>query len=83
MDEKILKTAPELERLILNEIRRHAVCAGITAVTVREGGTDKESNWDVAGIYTPDDAAAAAALKQTYELLPLSQLVPDDDLVGD
>ena len=33
---KQLKTAPELERLILIEVRRHAICSGVAAVTVRE-----------------------------------------------
>src|ERR1700692_3105902 len=47
---KRLKPAPELERLILLEMRRHAVCAGIAAVTVRETSDQPETNWAVAHI---------------------------------
>ena len=44
---KRLKTAPELERLILVELRRHAICAGLAAVTVREVTGVAQSNWEV------------------------------------
>lgn len=77
---KRLKTAPELERLILIEIRRHAVCAGVAAVTVREVAGGALSNWEVAhlnalgGAVPPPCrnlcAATVAKLQQDYELMP-------------
>jgi hypothetical protein len=77
---KRLKTAPELERLILVEMRRHAICAGLVAVTVREVAGASQSNWEVAhlnalGGEVPAPCrslcmAAAARLQQEYELLP-------------
>jgi hypothetical protein len=84
---KRLKTAPELERLILLEMHRHAVCAGIAAVTVREASDQAETNWVVAHISTRGGAvpppcqsiclAAAAKLQQEYELLPAFELDMD------
>jgi hypothetical protein len=77
---KRLKTAPELERMILIEMRRHAVCAGVAAVTVREAADRAGTNWEVAHInalggQVPPACrahcmAAAARLQQDYELLP-------------
>ena len=77
---KRLKTAPELERLILVEMRRHAICAGPVAVTVREVAGASQPNWEVAhlnalGGEVPAPCrslcmAAAARLQQEYELLP-------------
>jgi hypothetical protein len=43
---KTLKTAPELERYILNELRNCAACNCITAVTVSEADR-ADSNWEV------------------------------------
>ena len=84
---KRLKTAPELERLILLEMRRHAVCAGVAAVTVRETSDRAETNWAVAHINALGGAvpapcrsictAAAAKLQQEYELLPEFELDMD------
>jgi hypothetical protein len=81
------KTAPELERLILLEMRRHAVCAGIAAVTVRETDDRAETNWTVAHINALGGAvpapcqsvcqAAVAKLQQDYELLPEFELDMD------
>jgi hypothetical protein len=83
-----LKTASHLERMILLDIRRHALCDGISAVTVRP--TADAMSWEVADIHAPGGAvpaacraicmAAAAELRQHYDLLPESQLVPDYDL---
>jgi hypothetical protein len=77
---KRLKTAPELERLILLEMHRHAVCAGVAAVTVRETSDRGETNWAVAHINARGGAvpapcqsacaAAVARLQREYELLP-------------
>jgi hypothetical protein len=77
---KRLKTAPELERLVLLEMHRHAVCAGIAAVTVREASGRAGTNWDIAHINArggPVPApcqnicmAAVAKLQQEYTLLP-------------
>jgi hypothetical protein len=77
---KRLKTAPELERMLLIEMRRHAVCAGVAAVTVREASTVAGSNWEVAHINAlggqvpaPCHAicmATADKLREEFELLP-------------
>ena len=83
------KTASHLERLILSELRRHAICSGVTAVTVRETADGK--SWEIADIYTPGGGgvlvpcrevclAAAVALREQFDLLPETELVPDDDL---
>jgi hypothetical protein len=84
---KRLKTAPELERLILLEMRRHAVCAGVAAVTVCETSDRAETNWAVAHINALGGVvpapcqrictAAAAKLQQEYELLPEFELDMD------
>ena len=84
---KRLKTAPELERLILLEMRRHAVCAGIAAVTVRETSDQAGTNWAVAHINALGGAvpapcrslcaAAVMTLQQEYELLPEFELDMD------
>src|SRR4051812_13128212 len=44
---RTLKTAPELERYILNELRNCAACKSVTAVTVALAGRP-DSNWEVA-----------------------------------
>jgi hypothetical protein len=77
---KRLKTAPELERLIMLEMHRHAVCAGVAAVTVREAADQAQTNWTLAHISAPGGAVpapcqsiclvAVAKLQQEYELLP-------------
>jgi hypothetical protein len=82
------KTAAHLERMVLTEIRRYALCSGVSAVTVRE--TADGTSWEVAELYGPGGTvppacreiglAAAAELRKDYDLLPESELVPDDDL---
>jgi hypothetical protein len=77
---KQLKTAPELERLILVAMRRHGVCAGVAAVTVREAFDTPGTNWEVFHINAPGghipapcrDACATAvtALREEFDLLP-------------
>jgi hypothetical protein len=84
---KRLKTAPELERLILLEMRRHSVCAGVAAVTVRETSDQSGTNWVIAHINALGGAvpapcqsictAAVAKLQQEYELLPEFELDMD------
>jgi hypothetical protein len=81
------KTAPELERLILLEMHRHAVCAGIAAVTVRETSGQAGTNWAIAHINALGGAvpapcrslctAVVARLQQEYELLPEFELDMD------
>jgi hypothetical protein len=83
-----LKTATHLERMVLTEMRRHALCAAISAVTVRS--TADGASWEIADIYAPGGSvpppcrelclAAARELRKHYDLLPEGQLVPDDDL---
>ncbi|MCC6888999.1 MAG: hypothetical protein IT536_10740 [Hyphomicrobiales bacterium] len=75
---KTLKTAPELERLILNELRRCAACTGIAAVTVSPAARP-DANWEVshvaaAGGTVPPACAelcdeAAFLLRQRYDLV--------------
>ncbi len=75
-----LKTAPELERMILLEMRRHAVCSGVAAVTVGEASDRAGTNWEVAHINGLGGSvpapcreicmAVAAKLQQEFELLP-------------
>jgi hypothetical protein len=84
---KRLKTAPELERLIMLEMHRHAVCAGVAAVTVREATGQPQTNWTLAHVNTRGGAvpapcqslclAAVARLQQEYELLPEFELDMD------
>ena len=74
------KTAPELERLILVELGRHAVCAGIVAVTVCEAPDANGTNWEIGHIQALGGVVpvacqslcmdAAARLQQEFELLP-------------
>lgn len=83
-----LKTAAHLERMILIEMRRHAICDGISAVTVRELADGK--GWEVTDIHSPGGAvsgacrdiclAAAAELRDHYDILPERDLAPDDEL---
>jgi hypothetical protein len=83
-----LKTASHLERMILNEMRRCAICDSVSAVTVRP--TADGSSWEVADLYAPGGTvradcravaiAAAEALREQYDLLPEEHLVPDYDL---
>jgi hypothetical protein len=82
---KILKTAPELERYILIELRNCAACNSITAVTValaeRPG-----SNWEVAhlnalGGVVPNVCreicdAAVARLRERYDLV--TEIEPEE-----
>jgi hypothetical protein len=86
--DKRLKTAPELERMIMVEMRRHAICAGVQALTVR--ATADRTSWEVADIRVPGNAVpaacreicdnAAADLRARYDLLSEDQLTPDYDL---
>lgn len=83
-----LKTAQHLERMIRVEMRRHAICDGVSAVTVSELADGK--GWEVTDIHAPGGAvsaacrdiclAAAAALRERYDILPERDLAPDDDL---
>ena len=84
-----LKTAPEIERLVLARITRHAVCAGISAVTVREDPNGEKGSWQVSDLFVPGGvvpetcraacADAVMSLQQEYALLPLDQLEADDE----
>jgi hypothetical protein len=83
-----LKTASHLERMLLLGLRRYALCDGVTAVTVRESADG--TSWEVADLHGPGAmvppacrkicATLADELREQYDLLPESQLVPDDDL---
>jgi hypothetical protein len=85
--DKRLKTAPELERMITVEMRKHAICAGVQALTVR--ATADGTSWEVADIRVPGTVpsacrdiceTAAAELRERYDLLSEDQLTPDYDL---
>ena len=73
---KTLKTAPELERYILNELRNCAACNSISAITVSLT-TRADSNWKVSHIHAVGGAVpgvctaicedAAARLRERYD----------------
>jgi hypothetical protein len=83
-----LKTAPELERMIMVEMQRHAICAGVQALTVRAMADG--TSWEIADIRVPGGVVpaacrdicetAAADLREHYDLLSEDQLTPDYDL---
>jgi hypothetical protein len=86
--DKRLKTAPELERMIMVEMQRHSICAGVRAITVRATADGK--SWEVADVSMPGGIlpapchdiceTAAAQLRERYDLLSEDQLEPDYDL---
>jgi hypothetical protein len=51
--EKILRTAPELERLILNELNKAAICDAVSAVTIAPVAGRADTNWELVNIYVP------------------------------
>jgi hypothetical protein len=75
---KTLKTAPELERYVLNELRNCAACNSISAVTVTETAR-ADANWEVSHInaiggVVPGVCAgicedAVARLRERYDLV--------------
>jgi hypothetical protein len=77
---KILRTAPEIERLILNELTKAAICDGVSAVTVSPLTGRADTNWEVTHISVPGSgrvphvcidicAAAVDELRLQYDLL--------------
>jgi hypothetical protein len=50
---KILKSAPELERYILNELRNCSACNAISAVTVSAIDNRPGTNWGVSHLQVP------------------------------
>jgi hypothetical protein len=83
---KTLKTAPELERYILNELRSCSACSSISAVTVSEAAR-ADSNWEVSHINAiggtvPNTCAeicadAVARLRERFDLV--IEIEPEDD----
>jgi hypothetical protein len=75
---KTLKTAPELERYVLNELRNCSACNSISAVTVSETARP-DSNWEVSHINAAGGAVprvcteicedAVTRLRQSYDLV--------------
>jgi len=75
---KTLKTAPELERHVLNELRRCAACNAVSAVTVA-AVERPDSNWEVSHINAVGGVvpqvcadicgAAVARLRGLYDLV--------------
>jgi hypothetical protein len=73
------KTAPELERYVLNELRRCAGCNAISAVTVAAVDAAGEADWDVTHIQVPGGrvpqacrdicATAVTQLRERFELV--------------
>jgi hypothetical protein len=51
------KTASHLERMVLTDMRRYALCNGVSAVTVRP--TADGMGWEVADFYAPGGVPAA------------------------
>ena len=77
---KLLRTAPEIERLILNEMAKAAICDAVSAVTVAPLEGRADTNWEIAHISVPGGgrppkvcldicAAAVEALRPRYDLL--------------
>ena len=77
---KILRTAPEIERLILNEMAKAAICDAVAAVTVTPLHGRADTNWEVSHISVPGAgrvpqvcldicASAVEELRQHYDLL--------------
>jgi hypothetical protein len=74
--------------MVLTDMRRFALCNGVSAVTVQATADGK--SWEIADFYGPGGTvpaacreiglAAAEALRKDYDLIPDSQLAPDDDL---
>jgi hypothetical protein len=83
---KGLKTAPELERYILIELRTCAGCNSVSAVTVSEIQNQPETNWDVTHINVPGGVvprvcrdictAAVERLRERYDLV--TEIEPDE-----
>jgi len=75
---KTLKTAPELERYILNELRNCAACNSISAITVSLT-TRPDSNWEVSHIHAAGGTVpgvcaaicddAVVRLRERYDLV--------------
>jgi len=75
---KTLKTAPELERYVLNELRSCSACNAISAVTVSETARP-DSNWEVSHINAAGGSVPAvcaqlcddmvARLRERYDLV--------------
>jgi hypothetical protein len=78
LENKTLKTAPELERYVLNEVRNCSACSSISAVTVSEAARP-DSNWEVSHINAAGGAVPAvceqlcddtvARLRERYDLV--------------
>jgi hypothetical protein len=77
---KTVRTAPELERLILNELATAAICTCVTAVTVTPVAHRPDTNWELSHINVPGAgavprvcvdicAAAVEKLRKEYDLL--------------
>jgi hypothetical protein len=77
---KILRTAPEIERLILNEMAKAAICDAVSAVTVTPLEGRADTNWEVSHISVPGSgrvpqvcldicATAVDELRPQYDLL--------------
>jgi hypothetical protein len=84
--QKTPKTAPELERLILLEMRHCAACRSVSAVTVGPAGNAADADWDVSHIYIPGGEVpqtcmdvcrdAVETLRAQYELV--TEIETDD-----
>ena len=80
------KTAPELERYILMELRTCASCTSISAVTVGELKDRPDTNWDVTHLNVPGGIvpavckdmcdAAVARLRERYDLV--TEIEPEE-----
>lgn len=77
---KIVRTAPELERLVLNELASAAICTSVAAVTVTPLADHSDTNWEVSHINVPGGGmaprvcielcfVAVGKLRQDYDLL--------------
>ena len=60
---KTPKTAPELERSIMMDLRNCAACASVNAVTVSEVRDRPDTNWGMSHINVPGGVVPHACLE--------------------
>jgi hypothetical protein len=84
---RTLKSAPELERYILNALSQCAACNSISAVTVSAVGDRSSANWDVTHIHAPGGVIpqactdiCAATVEQLRESFDLVTEIESDEL---
>jgi hypothetical protein len=83
---KQMKTAPELERYILMELRNCAGCNAVAAVTVGAIDYDASTNWEVTHLHVPggvvpkvcQDICASAVEKFRAQYDLVTEIEPEE-----